>query len=268
MLTDPRQQRAKPPTQSLRKAYEEYIAECVEEYKSQIPRSELLELADEAVLSLAREDPQLSFTEVLLTEKVDELIVNNLKLPSFIRWKRKYAQMRAAQSDPAHWGIDKNCPMIDFATRLEATDTALVVGKSALGIGFFLAAHDVPVLFVDGELETVDAAEHRAASEALVSRFEAFVVDLGGGWFPEVVATLVVLDPMALSSLSTAEVNSAITVLKELTAPGGIHCILPEETSDPNSRMLQSRTIQQHYIGWASRHSQKWLVNSKLASSQ
>lgn len=270
MLTKPNPHQ--PPSRSLRKEYEEFVAQCVEEYKNQLSRQKLLELADEAVQQLCVEaDGQLSFTEVVLAERVDELIMKGLNLPTFRKWKPRHARMRAAQRDPTHWALEPGCPLTDVAPRLEPEDLAVVVGKAALPAAFFLAAHDVSVLFIDNNLSVVDAAETRAAAEGLAYRFEALVLDFSGSWFPEFSATLVVLDPQVLADAPTGEAKF-FNLLKKLTVPGGVHCILPARQASDGSRGVTTLPLHDYYADWTSdpttmSRDSAWLVATKLASS-
>src|SRR5262249_49808420 len=137
----------------------------------------LLMIADEAVRELdAGEEEQLVLTEVLVQEHVDKVITKRLKLPNYRRWRDKFMRLRAAQRGPTHWGLAPGSPLVDLAARLEADDVVGVLGSGAAPAALFLAAHDVAILLIDADPAALDAAEHRARSEALATRFETTAV--------------------------------------------------------------------------------------------
>jgi hypothetical protein len=81
----------KPPTRSLRRLYLEWVEEEIERYKEQVPRSELLALADQVVEEL-RVNPrgQYQITELLLCDAVDRKLFRMLKLPGYRTWAAGY----------------------------------------------------------------------------------------------------------------------------------------------------------------------------------
>lgn len=84
---------------SLRRAYLEWVEEQVENFKESVPRSELLELADEAVEELrVNHRGQYQLTELLLWEAVDRKIIDVLRLPGYRAW---CAGLGRADKDPA-----------------------------------------------------------------------------------------------------------------------------------------------------------------------
>jgi hypothetical protein len=86
------------PTRSLRRTYLEWVDEQIEDYKDQIPRSELLLLAERVVEELrVNSDGQYQITELLLCEAVDRSIFRLLKLPSYRSWRANY---RPTSPDP------------------------------------------------------------------------------------------------------------------------------------------------------------------------
>ena len=250
MLPNPepaRRRAAKP--RSLKQEYEEFILQRIEEFKDQLTRDKLLAVADEAVreLEMGTED-QLVLTEVLVLEHVDRLIMRRLNLPSYRRWRDRHVRLRRAQREATHWGLDAGTPLQDLATRLEEGDLALVIGSGVVPAGLFLAAHDTEVLFIDATLSAVEAAEHRAAAEALGSRFQALVVSLDI-WFPEVTPALTVLDPLALGDFDPVHRHGVLETLKGRTARGGAHLVLPSEPP-PGVTPLAPEALQAYYTGW------------------
>lgn len=234
---------------SLKQEYEEFILQRIEEFKDQLTRGELLTIADEAVreLEMGTED-QLVLTEVLVLEHVDRLIMRRLNLPGYRRWRDRHVRLRRAQRDETHWGLDAGTPLVNLAARLEDGDLALVIGSGVVPAGLFLAAHDTEVLFIDSTLTAVEAAEHRAAAEALASRFQALVVSLDI-WFPEVTPALTVLDPLALGEFEPAQRHCVLEQLKGKTTRGGAHLVLPSEPP-PGVTPLAPDALQAYYNGW------------------
>ena len=227
MLTSPSPGRGiARPQRSLRQEYEEFRLQRIEEFKQQISREDLLQIADEAVheLEVGAED-QLVLTEVLVLEHVDRLIVRRLNLPAFRKWKGRHVRLRRAQREPAHWGIDPSTPLAEHARHPDPESLALVIGAGAAPASFYLAAHDWHVVFIDRTVFHVEAVETRAAAEALAARFEALVVNFGG-WFPEVHPTLVVLDPATLGDLPAPDREQFLDALKDHTVSGGVHHLL------------------------------------------
>jgi hypothetical protein len=82
---------------SLRRAYLEWVEEQVEEFKDAIPRSRLLNIADEVVgdLRLSR-GGQYQLTEVLLCDAMNRHLFRLLKLPGYRAW----CEHRALAGDP------------------------------------------------------------------------------------------------------------------------------------------------------------------------
>jgi len=81
---------------SLRRAYLEWVEERVEEFKDAIPRSRLLNIADEVVgdLRLSR-GGQYQLTEVLLCDAMNRHLFQLLKLPGYRAW----CEQRATEGD-------------------------------------------------------------------------------------------------------------------------------------------------------------------------
>ena len=83
---------------SIRRAYLDWVEEQVENYKDEIPRSELLRMADEVVRELRITDSgQYQLTELLICHAMDKRIARQLKLPGYRAWS---AQRLAALNAP------------------------------------------------------------------------------------------------------------------------------------------------------------------------
>jgi hypothetical protein len=234
---------------SLKQEYEEFILQRIEEFKDQLSRGELLAIADEAVQELERgTEDQLVLTEVLVLEHVDRLITRRLHLPNYRRWRERHVRLRRAQREPTHWGLDAGTPLEHLAAQLEEGDLALVVGSGVAPAGLFLAALEVEVLLIDPALSAVEAAEHRAAAEALATRFQALVVSLET-WFPDVTPVLAVLDPLVLGILDPAVRHEILETVKAKTVRGGVHLVLPSEPP-AGTTSLAPEALQTYYGGW------------------
>lgn len=82
----------------LRRLYQNWVEEQIEEFKESVPRSELLRIADEVVSSLEmNRRGQYQLTEILLLEEVDRMIFRRLKLPTFRIWSAGYARKPASE---------------------------------------------------------------------------------------------------------------------------------------------------------------------------
>lgn len=236
---------------SLRQEYEEFVVEQIEEYKERLSRETLLQLADEAVRELeVGPEEQLVLTEVLVLDHVDRLIKKRLNLPSYRRWRNQHVRLRQRQQEPGHWGLDAANPLTELARHLEESDLALAVGARAASAAFFLASHDASVLFIAPDLDTVESAEHRAASEALSGRFQALVISLGG-WFPDVTPALTLFDPTALADLDEETRSQFMVTLKSQTPRGGLHCLIPRSARS-GVIPLTTEAVRRHYGDWIS----------------
>jgi hypothetical protein len=203
----------------------------IEDYKNSLAREELLRLGNDAAHELqdAREG-QYFLTEVLMQETVDRLIMKRLRLPTFGKWRLKYAKVREAQREPTHWGIERGNALVAMLPRLEPGDHALVIGGGAESAAYLLAAHDVRVTCLFGDDATCTRIENRMAAESLTGDFSAFVVMLGS-WFPELELPvhLVVIDAATLAGLSGPRRLDLMARLQDVTMPGGVHAVLPQD---------------------------------------
>ena len=252
---DPESSRPRAPrggsSRSLRREYEEYIFQRIEEHKNALSRAELLEVGDEAVRELeAGARDQYLLTEVLLLEHVDRIIARRLRLPTFQKWSRTHRALRSAQREPTHWGLEADSPLVTWVRRLEPGDTAVVIGAAALPAALFIAAHEAEVLLLDQELGAIESAESRAVSEQLAGRFQALVVQFGG-WLPDIPVSLAVIDPTALIAAAAAERRTLVADLQQRTATGGVHVVLPIPEVEPERVIpIVPEWLQVHYHGW------------------
>lgn len=218
------------PLRSLRQQYNLYIMDRVEQFKNRISREELMRLADAAVSGVRGSDEdQFLLTELLAQEAVDELIKHRLGIRSFESWRKSYPKRRAAQREPVYWNVDDSHLVAGLAPRIEPGDPVLVVGIGAESCAYLLSAHDADVTFLDNDFAVVERAEGRVADESLSSTFDAICVQFGQ-WLPAIPGgfALVVLDAGTLATLVPGERRVLLAELQELTAPGGLHALVPD----------------------------------------
>jgi hypothetical protein len=229
--------------------YHEYILQRIEGFKNSIGREELMRLGDEAASELqATSEGQFVLTEVLMLETVDRLIMKRLALRPYGRWRKQFRKLREAQRTPVHWGLDGGCALARLLPRIEAHDTALVIGADAEPATYLLAAHDAAVTFVTCDVGCVERVESRMAAEALASLFEGFVAPLGPALpgFLEALdgVDIVVLDPNTLAGFKPHARAALLGDLQRRSRPGGVHVVLG------GSRALSPDSIRALYDGW------------------
>ena len=221
------------PLLSPKQRYHAYVMQRIEDYKNSLPRDELLRLGNDAASELTdAAEGQYFLTEVLMQDLVDRLIIKRLALPSFSRWRQKFAKLRDAQREPTHWGIERGTAVVALLPRLEPGDHALTVGCGAEASTYLLAAHDVRVTCLLGDNASCTRIETRMAAEALTGDFAAFVVMLGN-WFPELELPVhvVVIDAATLAALPSRRRLQLMAKLQDVTVPGGVHALLAHEGS-------------------------------------
>ena len=266
MLTHPvNGQRRRAPL-SPRQEYEEFVLQRIEDYKNQVSREDLLGLADEAVHELdAGPDGQLVLTEVLVLEHVDRLIKKRLRLPGFRRWTSIHQRMRAAQREPTHWGLPADLPLERVLGHLEPDDQVIPLGAGTAGAAFLLAAHDIAVTVLAESVEAAEGIESKAVDQALTRTVQVFAVQLG--WIPtDLTPAIVVLDPMVFATQEASLQVRAMGALREATAPGGLHLVLPADQRGA-VRSLASEALLNHYAGWqvnrGPRSGSRWFIAVK-----
>jgi hypothetical protein len=238
--------RRRRPRVSSKRQYDEYILQKIEAYKNSLSRDQLLVLGDEAHRELqAANEGQFLLTEILMLDSVDDLIKRRLRLKPFKKWKSWIKELRVAQREPTHWGLEPECPVAALLRRVEPQDEAVVVGSSADGAAFLLAAHDVPVTFLAADLGSVDRVESRVEDEALAVPILATVVDFEL-WCPPLPDTIAitVVDTGELGELDAPIQAALITALQDRTCLAGVHVLLP------GRRGMAPEALLHHYDGW------------------
>ncbi len=227
------------PVLSTKQRYHEYKLQRIEDYKNSLAREDLLRLGNEAATEI--EDAttgQYFLTEVVMTDTVDKMIEKRLRIPSFAKWRLKFAKLRQAQQSPTHWGLERHNAVSAILPRLEPGDHALVVGGGVEAALYLLAAHEVRVTCLVGDNATCTRIETRMAAESLTGNFEAYVAMLGI-WFPPLAPLhLVVIDGATLAALPSPRRMALMAHLQDVTVPGGIHAVLPGNTGGPAETWL------------------------------
>ncbi len=240
-------ERRRRPRPSLRHQYDEYILQRIESYKNSIPRDELMRLGDEAAAGLHNgTEGQFLLTEILMLDSVDDLIKKRLKLKSFHKWKDWVRSLRDAQREPTHWGVEPDCPVVGLLRRVESDDHALVVGPNTEGIACLLAAHEMAVTYLAGDLGSVDRLESRCDGEALSAALFCQWVDFGNVCLeslPELVA-VTVLDTATMGELDPVTRSAFVAELQARTCPKGVHILLPGSSLAPEA-------LLSHFDGWS-----------------
>lgn len=214
---------------SLKQQYQAYLVQRIENYKESLRREELLALGDEAAQELhAGAADQFLLTEILMLETVDRLISKRLRLPSYAKWRKQHMELRLAQREPIHWGVDPASALVALLPRLEPDDCALVIGAGSRSEACLLAAHDAEVTFLDEDIAAVDQVEARVSGEAIGGQFCAYVAGLGE-WLPPFARELdlVVIDAASISGLPHARRQALLIAVRNITRPGGVHVLLP-----------------------------------------
>jgi hypothetical protein len=227
-----RVERRRRPRRSLRQQYDEYSFERIEAYKNSLPREELMRLGDEANAGVFDgSEGQFVLTEVLMVDLVDELIKRRLKLKSFRQWAKHIRALRDAQREPTHWGLEPDGPVAGLLRRIETGDRAVIVGAAGEPAACLLAAHEMGVTFMAGELGCVTRLETRFEAEAMASAFEAYVVDFGL-WLPPIDqgSAIAVLDVSTLGELDPAVREALVRYLQARTCANGVHVLIPGAT--------------------------------------
>lgn len=250
MLNTAAQGGARRPPRSLRAEYDQFIEQRIEEYKDSLPRSDILGIGDEAMQELAGAD-QLQLTEVVLRDQVDAIIRRRLRLPSFRRWRERHLALRAAQSDPGHWGLAAHDPVATLGDLVEDGDVILVVGAEDGACSLFLAARGALVRVADPDIAAVYGLENRAVTEQLGALIECEVVRLER-LAPEPGAfAACVIETGALGMLSVGERGALIRRLKDATLPAGRHAVMPGGPGRAGgATRLSSDAIRSLYSDW------------------
>jgi len=240
--------RSRRPPASPKQQYQKWLLDRIEDYKDQLSRAELMRLGDEAAAELSggANGQQFLLTELLMTETVDRLIVKRLRLKSFSTWRKNFLPLRKAQKEPNHWGIDAANAVAAMIPRIEPGDCVVAIGAGAESAAYLLLAHEAVVHFIAGDLGCIERVQSRVIAEALSSDFHAFLTQLGE-WLPplEQPADLVVIDVTTVADLPYARRRTLLHQLQEATRPGGVHVLIPGETSSSAPEGFLS-----HYPEW------------------
>ena len=247
MLSTAGTRRRRPP-RSLRAEYDQFIEQRIEEYKDSLPRSDILGIGDEAMHELAGAD-QLQLTEVVLRDQVDAIIRRRLKLPSFRRWRERHLALRAAQSQPGHWGFTAHDPVATLGDLIEDGDMVLVVGAADGACALFLAARGAQVFVADPDIAAIYGLESRAVTEQLGAAIECEVVRLEHWDATSIPFAACVVETGALASMAAGSRSSLVHRLKEATPETGRHAVMPGGLDRAAGR-LSSDALRSLYADW------------------
>lgn len=239
--------RQRRPLPSLKQQYLEYVLQRIETYKNSLGRTRLMEMASEAAAEMQDSfEGQFLLTEVLMQEAVDRMIVRQLKLPAFSRWKQQYTRLRKAQREPTHWRLEPDCALAALLPRLEPEDVTLVVGAGAEPAAYLLAAYDAFVTFIASDMGAVERVESGLANEGLASTADCYFVQ-PGCWLPPFPAPidLVVIDAASLGEIDSPTRAAFLLQLQGVTGPSGLHVLIPGRGG------LAPEALLGAYDGWA-----------------
>jgi len=240
--------RTRRPPRSLRSEYDQFIEQRIEEYKDSLARSEILGIGDEAMHELAGAD-QLQLTEVVLRDQVDAIIRRRLKLPSFRRWRERHLALRAAQSQPGHWGFTAHDPVATLGDLIEDGDPVLVIGASDGACALFLAARGAQVFVADPDIAAIYGLENRAVNEQLGAAIECEVVRLEHWSNGDAAFAACVIETAALASLAASARSALVQRLKDATPEAGRHAVMPGG-QDRGAGCLSSDALRSLYADW------------------
>ena len=235
---------AQRPARSLKHEYELYLEEEIENYKESIPRSVLLGIGDAAVASLTKQ-PQFALTELLLTEEVDRIIFQRLRLPTYQTWRRRRLKLIAEMRRPEHWGFHPDDALVR-AFRPNGDAHVLVAGASAEAPALYLAANGCDVTAVTEELDVLRRVISAAAEAGLGERVRACHADLTT-WIPDSELHAVIVMGAALKGLSAGERARVIEALQGATAFGGVHVV---QTNAGGKATPSVSELASRYAGW------------------
>ncbi len=239
--------RQRRPLPSLKQQYLEYVLQRIETYKNSLGRTRLMEMASEAAAEMQDSfEGQFLLTEVLMQEAVDRMIVRQLKLPAFSRWRQQYTRLRKAQREPTHWRLEPDCALAALLPRLEPEDMTLVVGAGAEPAAYLLAAYDSYVTFIASDMGAVERVESGLANEGLASTADCFFVQ-PGCWLPPFPAPLdlVVIDAPSLGEIDPVTRCTFLNQLQDVTGRCGVHVLMPGRGG------LAPEALLGVYDGWA-----------------
>ena len=233
------------PTRSLKYEYELYLDEEIESYKESIPRSALLSIGDEAVVSL-NEQAQFALTELLLAQEVDRIIFRRLRLPTYQTWRRRRLKMLRELRRPEHWGLHPD-DLVVRAVRPGSDAHVLVAGAASEGPALYLAANGCDVVALGDEDDVLQRVLAAAAAAGLGERVRAFHADWTE-WTPDAELQAVIVTTAALRGLTATQRTRVIKMLQRATAEGGVHLVQAAEADRTNASL---RELERRYQGWS-----------------
>ncbi len=235
---------AQRPARSLKYEYELYIEQEIENYKESVPRSVLLSIGDEAVVSLTAQQ-QLALTELLLCEEVDRIIFRRLRLPSYQTWRKRRVKLLDELRRPEHWGLHPDHVLVR-AVHPNADTRVLVAGASEEAPALYLAAIGCEVTAMSADAEPVERVLQAAHEVGLGERVHGCVADLVS-WSPDRELTAVIVTSAALDGLTPSQRAKVIAVLQSATADGGVHLV---QAIAAGRKGMTFEEFRSRYRGW------------------
>jgi hypothetical protein len=234
------------PTRSLRHEYELFVEQEIENYKESVPRSVLLSIGDEAVVSL-QNAPQFVLTELLLCEEVDRIIVKRLRLPSYDAWRRRRLKLIDELRRPEHWGLRPDDVLVRALPSTEGR--VLVAGAPDEVSALYLAANGCEVTTLASEIDAVERVMQAAIGAGLAGRVHAQMGDIST-WQPESPLNAVIVNPVVLDALSADERARVIDVLQSATMDGGVHLVQTIASNAKGTTSISLEELRKRYRGW------------------
>ncbi|MHB1073444.1 MAG: hypothetical protein ACYC3Q_11600 [Gemmatimonadaceae bacterium] len=232
------------PQRSLRREYELYLEDEIENYKESISRSALLSIGDEAARNLASEQ-QFALTELLLCEEVDRLIARRLRLPAYSTWRRRRVKVMAELRRPERWGLRPDDAIVR-AVHPSSEGHVLLAGVEAERSALYLAANGCEVTAIGSEEDSIQRVIDAAEEAGLGERVHVALADLST-WVPASKLVAVVCAAHALADLSPKARARAIEALQRATADGGVHLV---KACDDDVLRVNLDELMSKYRGW------------------
>ena len=235
------------PTRSLKHEYELFVEQEIENYKESVPRGVLLSIGDEAVTLLSAE-PQFALTELLLCEEVDRIIAKRLRVPAYDTWRKRRVRLIDELRRPEHWGLRPD-DMLVRALAPSSDGQVLVAGAMDEVSALYLAANGCDVTTLTPEVEALERVMQAAIGAGLAGRVHAEVCHLSS-WTPNKQLNAVIVNPVALDGLSSAERERVIEILQSATLDGGIHLVQTIASTAATTDSVSIEELRSRYRGW------------------
>ena len=229
---------------SLKHEYASFVEREIEEYKDRVPRTALLNIANEAVQHLHAQE-QVTLSELLLCNEVDRIISARLRLPVYKTWVRRRRKELEALRRPERWGLTANAAIVrNVPTSGQAH--VLVAQPSHELAALFLAANGCTVTAFEPQADIVARVLKEADASGLSGRVEMLNTGLNA-LAPTGPLAAVVYTQAAFAGLTSAERARVLSILQLATTDGGVHLV---ETLVAGCAQLGIDELRASYAGW------------------